>query len=92
MENKLKSFKHYYEKYMYIVGVLGQMVFYAQAYRIFCNQSALDVSVLGFSAGFISVASWLLYGILIKDRPLIIANTVATIGAALVLIGIFLYI
>ena len=88
MENK---FKCYYEKYMYIVGILGQMVFYAQAYTIFYNKSAVDVSLLGFFTGFISVASWLFYGVLIKNRPLIIANIVATIGAVLVLIGIFLY-
>lgn len=88
MENR---FKYYYEKYMYIVGILGQMVFYAQAYTIFYNKSAVDVSLLGFFTGFVSVASWLIYGIVIHNSVLIAANIIATIGALLVLIGIFVY-
>ena len=88
MENK---FKCYYEKYMYVIGIVGQLVFYGQAYTIFYHKSAVDVSLLGFFMGFVSVSSWLIYGILLKNWVLIVANTVATIGAALVLIGIFLY-
>jgi uncharacterized protein with PQ loop repeat len=88
MENK---FKYYYEQYMYVVGIVGQLVFYAQAYTIFYNKAAVDVSLFGFFMGFVSVSSWLFYGIILNNRPLIVANTVATIGAALVLIGIFLY-
>jgi MtN3 and saliva related transmembrane protein len=76
---------------MYVIGIVGQLVFYSQAFTIFYNKSAVDVSLLGFFMGFVSVSSWLFYGILLKNRPLIIANTVATIGAALVLLGIFLY-
>ena len=88
MENKMKQ---HYEKYMYIIGILGSMVFFGQAYTIFCNKSAIDVSFFGFFSGFISVVSWLFYGFLIKNWPLIIANIIATIGALFVLLGIFLY-
>ncbi len=80
-----------FDSYMVIVGILGQLVFYAQAYKIFTTQSAGDVSSVGFSIGLISVASWLAYGIVIKSRPLIIGNIVAVLGASLVLIGISLY-
>lgn len=76
---------------MYVIGILGQLVFYSQAYTIFYNKSAIDVSLFGFFAGFVSVSSWLIYGILIKNWPLIAANIVATIGASLVLIGILIY-
>lgn len=87
---KRKSFK-YYEKYMMIVGTCGQFLFYAQGFKIFKNQSAADVSLSGFLFGLISVSSWLLYGILIKNTPLIVANVVAVIGALLVVTGILLY-
>jgi MtN3 and saliva related transmembrane protein len=85
------KFEIYYQYYMMIIGVVGQMVFYAQAYKIFVSASARDVSLLGFTFGFISVASWLVYGLIKRDLPLIIANSVAVIGAMAVLIGIFMY-
>lgn len=76
---------------MMIIGVLGQFVFYGQFYHIINNKSARDVSLLGFSSGLISVTSWLIYGIMLKDKPLIIANTVATLGALLTVGAIIIY-
>ncbi len=76
---------------MSVVGVLGQVMFFAQAHKIFVTKSAGDLSLLGFVAAFISVISWLIHGLMLKDKPLIIANIVACIGAALVLCGIVLY-
>ncbi len=81
----------YYEKYMMVVGVLGQLLFYVQAIKIFTTRSAGDVSIIGFLLGFISVSSWLVYGILIKNKVLIIANAVAVIGALLVIVGILIH-
>ncbi len=77
-----------YEKYMYLVGVLGQMVFYLQAYEIFSAQKAENVSLPAFLFGLLSVSSWLIYGIMIKNKPLIVANIVAVIGAFGVVLGI----
>jgi MtN3 and saliva related transmembrane protein len=84
-------FKTYYEKYMMLVGVLGQSVFYVQAFHIFHHESASDVSFLAFSLGLISVASWFIYGVLLKNSVLIIANAVAIVGASSVLIAILMY-
>lgn len=84
-------FKELYKKYMIVVGVLGQFVFYGQFYNIMVNKSAQDVSLMGFIAGLISVSSWLAYGIMQKDKPLIVANTVATVGALLTVGAILFY-
>ena len=92
MENaaKKKLFR-YYEWYMMAMGIIGQILYYAQAVKIFYTQAAKDVPLLGFLLGFVAVSSWLLYGVLIKNRPLIYANAVAVIGAFLVLVGILMY-
>ena len=82
--------KHY-EKYMFLVGVLGQILFYAQGFKIFSTQSAEDVSLLGFSLGLLSVTSWLIYGIILKNRVLVISNMFAVLGALYVVAGIILY-
>ncbi len=81
----------YYEKYMLVVGVLGQLLFYIQGVKIVLTQSANDISITAFSLAFISVSSWLIYGILIKNRVLIFANAVAVVGALFVIVGTLIY-
>jgi len=81
----------YFEKYMLAVALLGQMIFFAQGIKIFLTHSANDVSLTGFSFSLIACMSWVVYGVLIKNRVLIIANIFAIIGAIFVIIGSLLY-
>lgn len=81
----------YYEKYICIIGPIGNSMFYLQAYKIFINKSAASVSFLGFLISVIALSSWLIYGILLKNKPLIIANIFGVVGALLVLVEIVIY-
>lgn len=90
VSSKIRLFT-YYERYMLWIGILGQLLFFTQGTKIFLTQSANDVSLIGFLLGLISVSSWLIYGILIKNRALILANVFAVVGALFVIIGILLY-
>lgn len=81
----------WYKKYMFVVGTFGQFVFYSQFFSIIQNKSAENVSLFGFTCGLASVSSWLIYGIMLRDKPLIVANSVATVGALLVVVAIFMY-
>lgn len=85
------KFQTYYEKYMLGMGVLGQTLFYVQGIKIFLNKSAQDVSLLGFSLGLVSVTSWLCYGLMIKNKILVISNGFAVVGAVLVIMGILIH-
>ena len=85
------KFLKLYEKYMSIIGPAGGIMFYLQAYKIFKSKSAQDISGLGFLISFIGLTSWLIYGLFIKDKPLIIANVVSVIGASFTLVGILIY-
>lgn len=80
-----------YRKYMIAVGIFGQLLFYSEFVTILYHKSAHAVSLFGFLCGLISVVSWLIYGLLIKDKPLIIANSVATVGAVLTVGAILVY-
>ncbi len=90
VQSKSKILIHY-ERYMLVVGVLGQLLFYSQGIKIFLTKSAGDVSILGFLFGLVSVSSWLIYGILLKNKVLVVSNVVAVIGALLVVIGVLIY-
>jgi MtN3 and saliva related transmembrane protein len=82
---------NFYEKYMSFIGLVTNIMFYLQAYKIFANKSAQDVSGVGFLLSFIGLFSWLIYGLLLKNKPLIIANVFGTIGALITLIGVIKY-
>lgn len=83
--------KKLYEKYMLVVGGGGTLVFYLQAFKIIQDQSAVNVSLLGFVIALFSLASWMIYGILTKDRVVFISNSLATIGALMVVVSILIY-
>lgn len=85
------KFNMIYEKYMYFIGIAGQMVFYLQAYEIFAAEKAENVSLPAFSFGLLSVSSWMLYGIFIKNRVLVVANAFAVVGALAAVGGILYY-
>jgi len=85
------SKKEMYRRYMLFIGVFGQMVYYAQAYKIFTTHETAGVSLFGFTIGLIAAISWFLYGVIIRDFPLYLANFVATIGAAAAVAGILIY-
>ena len=87
----MEKVNDYFKSRMGIIGSLGQLLFYFQAFNIFWNKNAGEVTFIGFIISFISLSCWLTYGLLIKDRPLIIANITGVIGAFLVIIGIILY-
>lgn len=82
---------NYYEKYMNIIGPVTNIMFYLQAYKIFINKSADTVSGPAFLMSIIGLSSWLIYGILLKNKPLIIANIFGVTGAILTFIGILVY-
>ena len=82
---------NFYEKYMNIIGPIANIMFYLQAYKIFTSKSAAAVSGPGFLINIVGLSSWLLYGILLKNKPLIIANGFGVFGAVLTLSGILIY-
>ncbi|MCC7006270.1 MAG: hypothetical protein IT497_06465 [Ottowia sp.] len=87
-KEKLKKFAG---TYMNIVGPIGNFMFYFQAFEIFSTQKSGAVSFTGFVISVIALTSWLLYGYILSNRPLIIANAVGLIGAICVVLGIILF-
>ncbi len=76
---------------MNIIGPLGNLMFYIQAYKIFSTQSAVSISIPAFIMSVIGLSSWLIYGVILKNTPLIVANMFGVVGAILVILGTFIY-
>ncbi len=74
-----------------IFGIVNGGSAIPQGIKIFKRKSAKDISKLSFSLAFTGVFIWLLYGIQLRNFPIIISNSVATLSVGIVLIGCHLY-
>ena len=64
---------------------------YIQAWKIFTTRSAEDISITAYIVCLVLLLHWLVYGIMIKDRIIILAETLGIVGTILVLVGAALY-
>jgi len=65
---------------------LCTLSFLPQVVKIFRTKQTKDLSLITFSMLSIGVFLWLIYGILIKEFPVIAANSVTLILALLIVI------
>ncbi len=80
-----------YEKAMIIISILGNISFYVQALKTFSIKDATSLSLSSNIISFVTISLWLIYGISIKNTPLIVGNSLGFIGSILVIVGIFIY-
>lgn len=59
---------------------------FPQAIKIYKNKKAKDVSLITYFIFFIGNIVWVIYGLLIKDLPIIASFSIGIIGSFLVLI------
>jgi MtN3 and saliva related transmembrane protein len=69
-----------------LAGTISAIVFLPQVVKTYRSKSAKDISVWMFSFATISVILWLIYGILIKNGPVIYTNTCVLILSVIMLI------
>lgn len=62
-----------------------------QAMKIFRRKSAKDISIITFAILLIGSIVWIFYGIEILNVPIIISNSIGTLGVISVIIGWFMY-
>jgi MtN3 and saliva related transmembrane protein len=68
-----------------IFGVLMSIGYFPQAYRIWKNKSAENISLITYFIFFIGCFTWLVYGVLLQDIPIMVSFIVGVIGSFLVL-------
>ena len=88
---KVNNKRTIFTAYMSLVVNLGQSMHYIQAWKIYTTKSAEDISLVAYVICLILLIHWLVYGIVIKDRVIIMAETLGVIGSMLVIIGTIIY-
>ncbi len=86
--NKLKNLM---DRFIYVVVFIGPLFTIPQIYKIFVEQNATGVSV--FTWGTYSLGSffWLMYGVMHKEKPIIITNILWGIMNFSVMVGAVMY-
>jgi MtN3 and saliva related transmembrane protein len=74
-----------------VFGITNGFANSPQIYRIFKTRSAKDISPLTYIILTLGTIVWILYGIEIKNIPVLIMNSLALLQFILIIIGIFLY-
>ena len=87
----MKHKRNLFTTYMCFVVNLGQSMHYIQAWKIYNTKSAEDISLMSYIICLVLLIHWLVYGIIVKDKVIIIAETLGIIGSILVIIGTIIY-
>lgn len=85
------KFKRFMDKIIFIVGIVGPGLTIPQIIKIFSMQSAAGVSLITWLGYLIASIFWIIYGILHKDKPIIVTycmNIIVNLG---VVIGTIIY-
>ena len=69
-----------------VAGILTTLAFVPQVIKTWRSHSTHDISLAMFAIFTAGVLAWLVYGILIEDLPIIVANTVTFIVAGSILV------
>jgi MtN3 and saliva related transmembrane protein len=68
-----------------VAGVLTTAAFVPQVVKTWRTRSARDISGVMFAAFSVGVALWIVYGVLVRAAPVIVANGVTLVLALAIL-------
>jgi uncharacterized protein with PQ loop repeat len=97
IHKKLKPYPHpnpwirYLDYLVLVVGVLGPMSNIPQIMKIYLEQNVAGLSFVTWSLFCVFTVPWLVYGIVHKSKPIIIANSLWFTTQFTIVMGILIY-
>lgn len=88
---KTKRVRGTIDHLIYGVVIIGPMTNLPQLFQIWVKKNAGSVSVISWSSFALLSFVWLIYGIVHKEKPLILMNAALVIIQATIAISAFLY-
>lgn len=85
------KFANFIDRIIYPVGLLGPVMTFPQLFEVWIHKSAGDLSLITWGGWLILSFIWLVYGILHKDKPIIISNILWVVIEFGVSLAIILY-
>ena len=72
-------------------GVINGLANIPQIIKIYRTKSAEDLSFITYGTLFVGTLVWILYGLEIRNAPILILNGIASVLFIIILIGLYLY-
>jgi uncharacterized protein with PQ loop repeat len=85
------KFKRFMDKAIYVVGVAGPVFTIPQVTKIWVEKNASGVSAIAWISYLVLAVFWLTYGILHKEKPIILANILWIFLEIFIVAGILTY-
>lgn len=89
--SKATPFKKFMDKLVLVAAVIGPFMTLPQLYKIWFLKLAAGVSALSWSGYLIYAIIWFIYGIIHKEKPIIITYTIWIILEIFVILGTLIY-
>ena len=83
--------KRMMDKMIYVVGIGGPVLTIPQLLKIWVEKNAGGVSLFTWSAYFIGSFLWLVYGLMHKEKPIIVAHVLFLFVFGFIIVGTILY-
>ena len=97
LRKKLEKFPHphmgirFLDNMLLVVAVIGPLVNFPQVFKIFALKTAAGVSALTFSLFAFFDIPWIIYGVIHKEKPIVISYSLWLITNLTVVAGTILY-
>ncbi len=85
------DFVRWYDKLMIIVALVHPLVTIPQVFKVYAFKTASGLSIWSWAGYFIFTIPWLIYGLIHKEKPLIITYILLFLLNLSVLVGILIY-
>ena len=82
---------HFLDALFYVVAILAPFMTLPQLYVIWVKRTVEGVSVASFMGYIIFNFFWVIYGLIHKDKPILLCNTIWIVLEGLVVLGVLLY-
>ena len=76
---------------IYVMAILGPVIAIPQIIKIWVDKSAAGVSIVPWIGFLLGSIIWMIYGILHKEKPIIITNALWIIANSFIVFGVIMY-
>lgn len=89
--NLNKKFKKAVDKFIYFAAIISVLIGLPQILKIWVEKNASGVSIISWSAYFLTASIWFVYASIHKYKPIALAYFFVSIVNLIILIGAILY-
>lgn len=80
-----------FDELIYVAAFFGPVMLVPQLLKIWSEKSAAGVSIVTWAGSLAGAVFWLIYGLIHKEKAIIVANLTLGILALLIVISIMIY-